>query len=159
MKIRTAKQEQMHLINEQRGRIKDCNAAIYQLKHTDFKRANNIVRMVAQCLDVTYYWMSQHKTVDGKHGVHVHLSVKSADGLKTTALTSVIAYLDALIGNTSSRDYVGEHHAERTFRFGESYYHDLCVSLDVSVQDGEMCRKVKTGTEVQYVDKYEIQCS
>jgi len=159
MKIRTAKQEQMQLINEQRGRIKECNAKINEIKQADFKRGINIVKMVSQCLNVSHYWMDTHKTVEGTYGIYVRLHIKSTDGLKSKPLTSVLAYLDALIGNASSRDWVGESYAERTFRFGDSYYNDLCVSLDVSVEDGETCRKVKVGTELRTVDKYEIVCN
>jgi hypothetical protein len=60
-----------------------------------------------------------------------------------------------------SHDYALEYCASRVYRFSATIGSvDVIVRVEANIADGsESCKKVQTGTKLEEVPVYEIQCS
>jgi hypothetical protein len=99
----------------------------------------------------------------GKYHNEIQVSIEDTvtslkDGAVPALLEAIGSYGFEAIG---SHDYALEYCASRVYRFSATIGSvDVIVRVEANIADGsESCKKVQTGTKLEEVAVYEIQCS
>lgn len=157
-------------VAEKTSSIRDIRDSISRVKQNKQAfdvayAAINIVASAAQADNSVYLSASPEAYYrwngDIEMSVYANIQIERVTSLKEGVVPKVLE-LATKVGFEFdvTQDYAYEHHASRDFK-AVGHFAGVRVRLVITASlamDSEGCRRVKVGTEIQEVDKYEIVC-